>query len=260
MAVSFTKKKRSKKVDLEAIFALGLKALNFPKSEREYCFHPTRKWRFDFAWPAIKLAVEIEGGTGVKGRHVRPEGFRNDCIKYNEAVILGWFVLRGDSQMVKSGSLLKILERKLQGFKDVGAIDFSIRSGSLRGRPSNIKRATRKKEEETKQKGKSPARSKPAARTERGPSGKKSPGISCSGKSVKTTIHRGVNNMGNKAKNLSGHHEEMQAIMDQADIEAAKYDGGNKSAGVRYRNHMQALKNMAQQNRVFVLENNKKEE
>lgn len=28
----------------------------------EYRFHPTRKWRFDFAIPHIKVAIEIEGG------------------------------------------------------------------------------------------------------------------------------------------------------------------------------------------------------
>lgn len=61
---------------------------------REYPFHPTRKWRFDFAWPDVKVAVEIEGGIYKIGRHQRPEGFRKDCEKYNEATRLGWSVLR----------------------------------------------------------------------------------------------------------------------------------------------------------------------
>ena len=30
----------------------------------EYRFHPTRKWRFDYAWPENKIALEVEGGSG----------------------------------------------------------------------------------------------------------------------------------------------------------------------------------------------------
>ncbi len=58
--------------------------------EREYKFHDTRRWRFDFAWPEIKLAVEVEG----QGRHQTFVGFRRDCDKYNAALALGWRVLR----------------------------------------------------------------------------------------------------------------------------------------------------------------------
>lgn len=61
-----------------------------PLPEREYAFFDSRRWRFDFAWPAIKLAVEIEG----RGRHQTVVGFRNDCEKYNTAIAEGWRVLR----------------------------------------------------------------------------------------------------------------------------------------------------------------------
>jgi very-short-patch-repair endonuclease len=57
---------------------------------REFKFHPERRWKFDFAWPAIKLAVEIEG----QGRHQTFVGFRRDCDKYNAALAMGWRVLR----------------------------------------------------------------------------------------------------------------------------------------------------------------------
>jgi very-short-patch-repair endonuclease len=61
-----------------------------------------RKWRFDFAWPAKALAVELEGGSWVRGRHNRPQGFENDCEKYNAAALLGWRVLRFTTGMVIS--------------------------------------------------------------------------------------------------------------------------------------------------------------
>ena len=57
---------------------------------REHMFHPTRKWRFDFAFPSVKLAVEIEGW----GRHQRRVGFSLDCEKYNTAESMGWRILR----------------------------------------------------------------------------------------------------------------------------------------------------------------------
>lgn len=85
--------------------------------EREYCFYPTRKWRFDFAFPEIKVAVEIEGGTAAgKSRHTRPAGFEKDCEKYNTAACDGWLVLRFTTRQVISSEalpvILKLLERR----------------------------------------------------------------------------------------------------------------------------------------------------
>ncbi len=57
---------------------------------REHVFHPSRKWRFDYAFLGPKLAIEIEG----QGRHQTYVGFRGDCEKYNSAVLHGWRVLR----------------------------------------------------------------------------------------------------------------------------------------------------------------------
>ncbi len=70
-------------------------ALTLP--EREYRFHPTRKWRFDFAWPEQRLAVEIDGGTWVRGRHVSGGGSHNDRDKRNAAQLAGWRVLAFDA-------------------------------------------------------------------------------------------------------------------------------------------------------------------
>ena len=60
----------------------------------EFEFHPVRKWRFDYAIPELKIAIENEGGVWSGGRHTRPAGFLNDISKYNEAALLGWRVFR----------------------------------------------------------------------------------------------------------------------------------------------------------------------
>jgi very-short-patch-repair endonuclease len=91
------------------LFALGL-----PAPVQEFRFHPTRKWRFDLAWPDQKVACEIEGGVFVSGRHVRGVGFLNDCEKYAEAAILGWRIIRVATQQVESGEAALWLERLLK--------------------------------------------------------------------------------------------------------------------------------------------------
>jgi len=73
------------------------------KFEAEYRFEPTRKWRFDFAWPALLIAAEIEGGTWHTSRHTNPIGFERDCEKYNRAAQLGWRVFRFTGDMVRDG-------------------------------------------------------------------------------------------------------------------------------------------------------------
>lgn len=61
---------------------------------QEYQFHPTRKWRFDFAWPDAKVACELEGIVSEKSRHTTITGYTKDCDKYNQAALCGWTVLR----------------------------------------------------------------------------------------------------------------------------------------------------------------------
>lgn len=74
-----------------------------PPWEQEYAFHGERRWRFDFAWPEQRVAVEVEGGIWSNGRHTRGSGFEDDCEKYNEAAVDGWRVLRVTSSMIDEG-------------------------------------------------------------------------------------------------------------------------------------------------------------
>jgi very-short-patch-repair endonuclease len=76
------------------IFSRCIERLTGITPMEEYRFHPSRRWRFDLALPSQKIAIEIEGGAWVNGRHVRPKGYRGDMEKYNQAQLLGWRVLR----------------------------------------------------------------------------------------------------------------------------------------------------------------------
>ena len=89
-----------------------LKATGKPPWQTEFRFCD-RRWRFDFAWPIRKLAVEVEGGTWSGGRHTTGAGFEADCEKYNEATLLGWRVLRVTPHMIEDGRALVLIERAL---------------------------------------------------------------------------------------------------------------------------------------------------
>lgn len=105
---------------LEEMLALQIRGLKLPLPEREYRFCRGRRWRFDFAWPELKLALEIEGGTYSGGRHVRGDGFEADCKKYNTAELLGWTVLRVTGRMVRKGLAAELLEIALTRRKSGG--------------------------------------------------------------------------------------------------------------------------------------------
>jgi|GEM_PF-1496855 len=79
-----------------------LAPLDIPVPQQEHMFHPTRRWRFDFAWPDRKIAVELEGGTWMRGAHVRGTRYAADCEKYNAAADLGWSVYRYTTDMLES--------------------------------------------------------------------------------------------------------------------------------------------------------------
>ena len=102
---------------LEQDFIFQLRASQVPGFVTEYHFARAigRRWRFDIAFPFYQLAVELEGGVWVRGggRHNRGAGFINDCMKYNQAVLMGWRVLRFTRETVDSGEALQMVEDAL---------------------------------------------------------------------------------------------------------------------------------------------------
>jgi very-short-patch-repair endonuclease len=94
---------------LESKFALYWRGLGGPELEREFRFHPERKWRADFAHIESRTLIEIEGGIYIQGRHNRAAGFIADTEKYLEAALAGWRVLRLTERQITSAIIERII-------------------------------------------------------------------------------------------------------------------------------------------------------
>lgn len=79
----------------------------------EYVYHPTRKWRLDFAWPELRVGLEVHGGVWTHGRHTRGGGFTNDREKMNEALTLGWIVIEVTPDQISDGTALRWVREAL---------------------------------------------------------------------------------------------------------------------------------------------------
>ena len=94
--------------------AAQIRWTGLPEPVRELRFHAERRWRLDFAWPALQLALEVEGGTWSNGRHSRGKGFADDCEKYAELAISGWRLIRVTTHQVETGEALRWIERAIE--------------------------------------------------------------------------------------------------------------------------------------------------
>ena len=100
--------------DWSGALAFQCRAAGLLLPVREWAFWPGRRFRFDLAWPDQWVAVEVDGGAFVGGRHTSGAGFRQDCVKLSEAAALGWRVLRVMPEHVTSGEALGWVQRALQ--------------------------------------------------------------------------------------------------------------------------------------------------
>jgi very-short-patch-repair endonuclease len=85
------------------------KQFDLPVPIAEYRFSEARRWRFDWAWPERKIAVEEDGGVWVQGRHTRGAGYLKDMEKLNAAAELGYRVFRFQTGKVDMAQLARVL-------------------------------------------------------------------------------------------------------------------------------------------------------
>lgn len=112
-------------------FEFQLRAYNLPKPfsyintskqlsyEYRYCAKvdefgvEARDFRADYAWPEVRLLVELNGGIWIQGAHAHPLNIERDIIKHQYAALLGFFVLPITTDQVKNGHGIAWLQRVL---------------------------------------------------------------------------------------------------------------------------------------------------
>ena len=100
-------------IDFGALLDEQCRTNGLPVGVAELMFHDERDWRFDRAWPDLGLAVEIEGGIYSGGRHTRGYGYEQDLVKYAEATVMGWRILRVSTGHVSRGRAVAWLRQAM---------------------------------------------------------------------------------------------------------------------------------------------------
>ena len=90
-------------------FELLWKLHNGPKLIKEHKFHPTRRFRIDY-FHESGVAIEIEGGIWIHGRHNRGMGFLSDMQKYNLMSERGILLFRLPANKITASWVLPIIE------------------------------------------------------------------------------------------------------------------------------------------------------
>jgi len=103
-----------KKLTREQSFLLMLKARKMPTPTPEYRFHPVRKFRWDWAWPEARLALEVEGGVWSGGAHGRGTGIVRDMEKSTLAAEEGWRIIRVTPSNLATEATMDSIHRALQ--------------------------------------------------------------------------------------------------------------------------------------------------
>lgn len=74
-----------------------------PYPSAEVRFAPPRRWRLDFGWTKERVALEVQGGIWVSGRHSRGSGLLKEYEKMNAVAARGWRVCYCTPQTLITG-------------------------------------------------------------------------------------------------------------------------------------------------------------
>jgi hypothetical protein len=97
----------------DPLFLALLKRERLPLPVAELRFAPPRRWRFDYAWPDHRVALEVDGGIWTAGRHTRGAGWLKDTEKLNTAASLGWRLLRTTPDGLHDLETIALIRRTL---------------------------------------------------------------------------------------------------------------------------------------------------
>jgi hypothetical protein len=111
------------------------RACGLPEPVAECPFTPLRGWRFDFAWPGLRIALEVDGGLFSGGAHTRGAALLQEYDKLNAAASLGWRIFYCTPRQLKH--MPAVMERAL--------LDAIVHAGvEARIRPSTYEAAARR--------------------------------------------------------------------------------------------------------------------
>ena len=108
-------RQRSNSLQIKDVFTTICKTDLKVECVKEHKFHPKRKWRFDYAIPEHRIALEVEGGVWTGGRHIRAQGFLGDMEKYNTATLMGWRVFRTTPDDLYKMATINLLRQAING-------------------------------------------------------------------------------------------------------------------------------------------------
>ena len=80
----------------------------------EYVFHPTRKYRFDFAHISSKVGIEIQGGRYKKSAHNSVSGLERDCMKSCLAASCNWLLFPFTDSMIGDVKWLNLVAKTIK--------------------------------------------------------------------------------------------------------------------------------------------------
>lgn len=108
---------------LRELLKQNLAAAVSKKTGADYVFEyrfaaPERQWRSDIAFPAAKVAVEIDGGIWTYGRHNRAASMLDDMEKGNGYAARNWVVFHTPWEWIDGGRR----DRSAQLIADIAAV------------------------------------------------------------------------------------------------------------------------------------------
>lgn len=104
------KREQTKESKLERRFDQQLAEAGLPEPRRNWFFLNGRDYELDRAWPAQKVAVEVQGmAHRIKGK------WKRDIEKRALAMLAGWKVLEVDGASIRDGRAIEWTKQLLKG-------------------------------------------------------------------------------------------------------------------------------------------------
>lgn len=104
------KKEAQKESKLERRFDQQIEEAGLPEPRRNWFFLNGRDFELDRAWPAQKVAVEVQGmAHRIKGK------WKRDIEKRALAMLAGWRVLEVDGSSIRDGRAIDWTKKMLEG-------------------------------------------------------------------------------------------------------------------------------------------------